>query len=169
MAAGIAHQSAPGIRSIRAAAKGVPDAFLSGGRIQLENDAAAGSRDGGRRGRRTIHVSAEGGGAKEIAGSIADQSAIDRVPAVSTASEGIHNGKRLRRADAPSKSRNPVEYGQRSHARTSRLRFYRRRWVSVNEIGSIAGAAGDRNPRMSRIGGWPKKRLYSRLNWLALS
>jgi hypothetical protein len=22
---------------------------------------------------------------------------------------------------------------------------------------------------MSRIGGWPKKRLYSRLNWLTLS
>ncbi len=34
---------------------------------------------------------------------------------------------------------------------------------------SIGGALGERRVRTSRIGGWPKKRLYSRLNWLALS
>ena len=31
------------------------------------------------------------------------------------------------------------------------------------------GAPGERRVRISRIGGWPKRRLYSRLNWLALS
>jgi Protein of unknown function (DUF3995) len=35
--------------------------------------------------------------------------------------------------------------------------------------GSNGGALGERRVRISRIGGWPKKRLYSRLNWLALS
>ena len=30
-------------------------------------------------------------------------------------------------------------------------------------------ALGERKIRISRIGGWPNKRLYSRLNWLALS
>ena len=30
-------------------------------------------------------------------------------------------------------------------------------------------ASGERRVRISRMGGWPKKRLYSRLNWLALS
>jgi len=34
---------------------------------------------------------------------------------------------------------------------------------------SKGGALGERRLRISRIGGWPKKRLYSRLNWLALS
>src|SRR5947209_20595701 len=34
---------------------------------------------------------------------------------------------------------------------------------------SNGGALGERRVRISRIGGWPKKRLYSRLNWLALS
>ena len=35
-----------------------------------------------------------------------------------------------------------------------------------NEIG---GALGERSVWISRLGGRPKKRLYSRLNWLALS
>ena len=34
---------------------------------------------------------------------------------------------------------------------------------------SSFGAPGERSARTSRIGGWPKKRLYSRLNWVALS
>src|SRR5205809_454746 len=34
---------------------------------------------------------------------------------------------------------------------------------------SIGRAVGERRVRISRMGGWPKKRLYSRLNWLALS
>jgi hypothetical protein len=34
---------------------------------------------------------------------------------------------------------------------------------------SNGGAPGERRVRISRIGGWPKRRLYSRLNWLALS
>src|ERR1700691_94845 len=34
---------------------------------------------------------------------------------------------------------------------------------------SSGGALGERRVRISRMGGWPKKRLYSRLNWLALS
>jgi hypothetical protein len=33
----------------------------------------------------------------------------------------------------------------------------------------MAGALGERIVRISRMGGWPKRRLYSRLNWLALS
>src|SRR5207249_3141679 len=32
-----------------------------------------------------------------------------------------------------------------------------------------AGALGERRFRTSRMGGWPNKRVYSRLNWLALS
>jgi hypothetical protein len=34
---------------------------------------------------------------------------------------------------------------------------------------SSFGAPGERSARTSRIGGWPKKRLYSRLNCVALS
>src|SRR5207249_9372691 len=34
---------------------------------------------------------------------------------------------------------------------------------------SIGRAVGERRVRISRIGGLPKNRLYSRLNWLALS
>src|SRR5450432_1495286 len=44
-----------------------------------------------------------------------------------------------------------------------RIAFYR---IPTDSIGE---ALGDRRVRISRIGGWPKKRLYSRLNWLALS
>jgi hypothetical protein len=34
---------------------------------------------------------------------------------------------------------------------------------------SIGGKPGERRAFTSRMGGWPNKRLYSRLNWLALS
>src|SRR5580658_296552 len=34
---------------------------------------------------------------------------------------------------------------------------------------SNRGAPGERRVRISRMGGWPKNRLYSLLNWLALS
>ena len=37
------------------------------------------------------------------------------------------------------------------------------------DIGSGCGVPESRMARMSRIGGWPKKRLYSRLNWVGLS
>ncbi len=39
---------------------------------------------------------------------------------------------------------------------------------AVHQSRVIAGST-IRRALMSRIGGWPKKRLYSRLNWLALS
>jgi len=36
-------------------------------------------------------------------------------------------------------------------------------------IGSPAGTPDERSERISFIGGWPKKRLYSRLNCVGLS
>jgi hypothetical protein len=36
-------------------------------------------------------------------------------------------------------------------------------------IDSVAGMPKERSARISLMGGWPKKRLYSRLNWVGLS
>ena len=42
-------------------------------------------------------------------------------------------------------------------------------YFSRNYAASIATTLLSRIALMSRIGGWPKNRLYSRLNWLTLS
>lgn len=57
------------------------------------------------------------------------------------------------------------------------LRRARLRWPAAlggqgsasDRLSRCQGDAGARSARMSRIGERPKKRLYSRLNWLALS
>jgi len=68
---------------------------------------------------------------------------------------------RYRAASASGRARvmwTHVQYGRLDQIALSRLPTY-----------SSGGAPGERRVRIFRIGGWPKNRLYSRLNWLALS
>ena len=52
------------------------------------------------------------------------------------------------------------------------LRLWTKAMNNLNQglpTNSSFGAVGERSARTSRIGGWPKKRLYSRLNCVELS